>query len=177
MRTKKYWLALFVIAALLFAAMPVSAATTRTPIHAIEYVCLKTPGQEWVSGNVYHLRGEVHENVVVAGGEVWGVNTASIDLDYNLKKGQLVARGFADFVPLGTDGGYTGTGFFRFFGSGARPVIGLASLQGYGELQGSSVHLDMDGLPWDLAGDAYCAGHGVYIDTTQWEGYLQGAGG
>ena len=176
MKTNKLLLVVTVITALLLTTMPVSAGTSRTPISAIEYVCLKTPGQEWVSGNVYHLRGEVHENVVAADGEIWGVNTASIDLDYNLATGQLVARGFADFGPVGADGGFTGTGFFRFFGAGARPVIGRGSLQGYGEFKGQSIHLDMDGLPPDPAGDAYCAGHGIYIDTTLWEGYFQNSG-
>lgn len=175
MKTKKLLLVLLVIAALLFATVPVSAGTNRTPINAIEYVCLKTPGQEWVSGNVYHLRGQIHENVVVADGEVWGINTASINFDYNLKTGQLVARAFADFVPLGADGGYSGIGYFRFFGAGARPVFGLASLQGYGDFQGHSIHLDMDELPPDpIAGNAYCAGHGEYLESTVWDGYTQG---
>jgi len=165
------------VAAILFAAMPVGAETTRTPIHAVEYACAKTPGQEWVAGGVYHIRGEIHENVVVADGEIWGINTASIDLDYNLVTGQIVARGFADFVPLGADGGYTGTGFFRFFGAGNKPVIGVGSLQGYGGLQGQSIHLNMDGLPPDPAGESYCAGHGTYFDTTQWEGYIQSTDG
>lgn len=177
MKTNKLLLVATVITALLLTAIPVSAGTSRTPINAIEYVCLKTLGQEWVSGNVYHLRGEIHENVVVADGEIWGINTASIDLDYNLVTGQLVARGFADFVPVGADGGFTGTGFFRFFGAGAQPVIGLGSLQGYGEFKGQSINLDMDGLPLDSAGDTYCAGHGAYIDTTLWEGYIQNSDG
>lgn len=175
MKTKKHILALLVLAVLLLGTMPVSAATTHTPIDAIEYVCLKTPGQEWVTGNVYHLRGQIHENVVVADGKIWGINTASIEFDYNLKTGQLVARAFADFVPFGAEGGFSGIGFFRFFGAGARPVFGLASLQGYGDLQGQSIHLDMDALPPDPdAGSAYCAGHGEYLESTLWGGYTQG---
>jgi hypothetical protein len=175
MKTKKHLLVLLVIAALLLTTVPVSAATIRTPIDAIEYVCLKMPGQEWVAGNVYHLRGQIHENVVVANGEIWGINTASIEFDYNLKTGQMVARASADFVPLGADGGYSGIGFFRFFGAGARPVFGLASLQGYGDLQGQSIHLDMDELPPDpSAGSAYCAGHGEYLESVLWDGYTQG---
>lgn len=174
MKQKKYWLALLVIAALLLTTMPVGAATTRTPVNAIEYVCLNTPGQEWVSGNVYHLRGQIHQNVVVADGVVWGINTASIGFDYNLKTGQMVARAVADFVPLGADGGYSGIGFFRFSGAGARPVFGLASLQGYGDLQGGSIHLDMDELPPDpIAGSVYCAGHGEYLESVLWDGYTQ----
>lgn len=178
MNSKKYWLVLFVIVALPFATVPVSAATTRTPINAVEYVCLKTPGQEWVSGNVYHLRGQIHENVVVAGGVIWGINTASIDLDLNLNTGQLVARGFPTFVPLGADGGYTGTGTFRFSGAGANPTLMRASLQGHGALKGQSLHLDMSEHSLDpVAGGAFCAGHGEYLESSLWGGYLQDAGG
>jgi hypothetical protein len=172
MRTKKLLPMLIVITALLLTTVPVSAGTTRTPVNAIEYVCLNTPGQEWMSGNVYHVRGQINENVVVVDGEIWGINTASIDVDFNLKTGQIVARGFADFVPLGAEGGYTGTGAFRFNGSGAKPHNGQASLQGYGEFKGQSIHQELDGLPPDPAGDTFCAGHGQYWDTTLWRGYI-----
>lgn len=172
MRTKKLLPILIVITALLLTTVPVSAETTRTPVNAIEYTCLKTPGQEWVAGNVYHVRGQINENVVVVDGEIWGINTASIDFDFNLKTGQLEARGFADFVPLGADGGYTGTGAFWFNGSGAKPHSGQASLQGYSEFKGQSIHVNIDGLPPDPAGNAFCAGHGQYWDTSFWSGYI-----
>jgi hypothetical protein len=49
------------------------------------------------------------------------------------------------------------------------------TLQGYGELKGQSIHLDMDGLPPDPAGDAFCVGHGQYWDTALWRGYILSA--
>ena len=174
MKTKKNLLILIVIAALLLTAAPVSAATTRTPIDITEYVCMNTPGQEWVEGNVYHLRGQIHENVMVVDGQVWAINTAKIDLDFNLATGQLVGRGYADIVPLGASGGYTGVGAFRFYGIGAKPLIGVGSLQGYGDLKGQFLSLDFLGesLPPDPVGDAYCEGYGQHFSTSFWSGYI-----
>jgi hypothetical protein len=180
MKKIKILLPLIVIAALLLTVIPASAESIRTPVNAIEYVCLNTPGDAWMDGNVYHVRGQVNETVVVANGQVWGINTASIDFNYNLKTGQIVvAVAKADFVPLGADGGYTGTGFFRFFGSGSNPVIGVGVFQGYGALKGQSIHLaDMMPLgPTDPAGATYCEGHGQYFDTTLWKGYILTPGG
>ncbi len=179
MKKIKLVLPLIVIAALLLTVIPASAEAIRTPINAIEYVCLNTPGNAWMEGNVYHVRGQINENVVVANGQVWGINTASIDFNYNLKTGQIVVAAKADFVPLSADGGYTGTGFFRFFGAGNNPIIGVSIFQGYGALKEQSIHLaDMMPLgPTDPAGVTYCAGHGSYFDTTVWKGYILDAGG
>jgi hypothetical protein len=68
----KVFLMLFVIAALLLATAPASASTSRTPLDITEYVYMKTPGKEWLEGNVYHLRGQIHEAVEVVDGEIWG---------------------------------------------------------------------------------------------------------
>lgn len=166
-------------AALLLAAAPASAESMRTPVDAVEYVCMQAPGDMWMDGNVFHVRGRVNENVVVANGQVWGINTASIDFDYNLKTGQLIVRGRADFVPLGVEGGYAGMGFFRMFGSGNNPVIGVSVFQGYGSLDGQSIHMaDMVPLgPTDPTGADYCEGHGAYFDTTVWKGTILRVGG
>ena len=174
MRTGKLLLMLSVITVLLLTSVPVSAKATRTSISITEYVCMNTPGQEWVAGNVYHLRGQIHENVMVVEGEIWAINTAKIDLDFNLATGQLVGRGYADIMPVGANGGYTGVGAFRFYGAGAKPLIGAGSLQGYGDLKGQFLSLDLLGesLPPDPVGDAYCAGHGDYFSTSFWSGYI-----
>jgi hypothetical protein len=164
--------------ALLLSSIPVNAATSRTPIGAVEFVCMNTPGQEWISGNVYHLRGQIHENVVVVDSAVWGTNRASIDLDFNLKTGQLVARGYPTFVPTGADGGFSGTGTFRFDGAGANPTLMRAALQGFGDFKGQSLHLDLSPAPFDpKAGGDFCSGHGDYLESSVWGGYLQVAGG
>lgn len=178
MKQIKVLLPLLVIAALLVTVIPAGADATRTPVNAIEYVCMNTPGTAWMDGNVYHVRGQVNENVVVIQGQVWGINTASISFDYNLKTGQLIIHGKADFVPFGSQGGYEGTGFFRLMGSGNNPVIGISVFAGYGDLQGQSIHLaDMVALgPTDLAGVTYCDGHGAYFDTTLWDGYIVHSG-
>ncbi len=179
MKTAKFLLPLMVIAALALTVIPASAQATRTPINATEYVCLNTPGRAWMEGNVYHVRGQVNETVVVAEGQIWGSNTAVINFDYNLSTGQIVVQAKADFVPLGADGGYAGTGIFRFFGAGHNPILGVSSFQGYGALKGQSIHLaGMVPLgPTDPAGPGYCAGHGTYFDTTLWKGYILTAGG
>jgi hypothetical protein len=179
MKKIKILLPLLVITALLLTVVPASAESARIPIDAIEYVCLNTPGNAWMEGNVYHVRGQINENVVVADGQVWGINTASIDFDYNLKTGQIVVRGFADFVPTEGGGGYTGIGFFRFFGAGNNPIIGVSVFQGYGAFKGQSMHMaDMMPLgPTDPAGTTYCASHGQYFDTTLWSGYILDSGG
>ncbi|MGE5463285.1 MAG: hypothetical protein ACM3PS_08015 [Syntrophothermus sp.] len=174
MKRKMIFLLLVVTALLLFSTVPAGAEAGRTPVNAVEYVCMNTPGSVWMEGNVYHVRGQVNENVVMMDGQVWGVNTASINFDYNLKTGQLVIHGRADFVPLGVQGGYAGVGFFRVMGAGSQPMIGISVFQGYGDLAGQSVHLaDMVTLgPTDPNGNAYCAGHGQYFDTTLWNGYI-----
>lgn len=179
MKTIKLLLPLLVVAALALTALPASAQSTMTPVQATEYVCLNTPGSAWMDGNVYHVRGQVNENVVVSEGQIWGINTAVVNFDYNLQTGQIVVHAQADFVPLGAAGGYAGTGFFRFFGAGHNPIIGVASFQGYGALQSQSIHLaGMLPLgPTDPAGPTYCAGHGAYFDTTLWKGYVLEAGG
>jgi hypothetical protein len=179
MKKIKILLPLIVIAALLLTVLPASAQSTRTLVNAIEYVCLNTPGNTWLEGNVYHVRGQVNENVVVSNGQVWGINTASIDFDYNLKTGQIVVRAKADFAPFSADGGYSGVGFFRFFGAGNNPIIGVSVFQGYGSFKGQSIHLaDMIPLgPTDPAGVTYCASHGSYFDTTLWKGYILDSGG
>jgi hypothetical protein len=160
--------------AALFITIPVSAKTVRTPIEAIEYVCMNMPGNSWVNGNVLHVREQVNENVVVVNGEVWGINTAILSYDLNLQTGQIVGRARANFVPLGTDGGYSGTGVFRFEDFGATTAQGRAVLQGYGELKGQTMHQDLDALPPNpVTGTAICEGHGQYFSTTLWEGYTQ----
>ncbi len=178
MKTTRFLLPLTVIAALVLTVVPASAQATRTPIKATEYVCLNTPGTAWMEGNVYHVRGQVNENVVVSDEQVWGINNATIDFDYNLKTGQIVVQAKADFVPLGAAGGYVGTGFFRFFGAGHNPVIGVSAFQGYGALKGQSIHLaGMLPLgPTDPLGEGYCADHGTYFDTTLWKGYILDSG-
>ena len=179
MKTTRLLSPLMVIAALVLTINPAGAASTRMPVSATEYVCLHTPGNAWMQGNVYHVRNQINENVVVSGAQIWGINTASIDFDYNLKTGQIVVRAAADFVPLGADGGYSGIGFFRFFGAGNNPIIGVAAFQGYGTLKGQSIHLaDMVPLgPTDPAGATYCESHGAYFDTTLWAGYILDSGG
>ena len=115
MKKLKFLLPLFVIVPILLTTVLASAASTQTPVSATEYVCLKAPGDTWMEGDILHVRGQVNENVIVANGQVWGINRATIDYNVNTKTGQIVVTAKADFVPLDTNGGYVGTGFFRFF--------------------------------------------------------------
>jgi hypothetical protein len=103
-----------------------------------------------------------------------GINTASIDLDWNLKTGQVTVRGFADLVATGVNGGYAGAGAFRFYGSGPKPIMGSWAAQGYGDLKGQFLRMDVVGesLPPNPVGEAYCEGHGTYFSTTFWSGYI-----
>ena len=173
MKRARLLMILTVIAALLM-AVPASAKTTRTPLDVTEYVCMNTPGQEWVEGNVYHLRGQIHEAVEVVNGEIWGTNTATINLDWNLKTGQVTGRGFADLVPNGVNGGFTGIGTFRFYGSGPELFMGTWAAQGYGDLKGQFLHMEVVDItsPPNPTGEAYCEGHGTYFSTTYWSGYI-----
>ena len=179
MKKIKILLPLIVAAALLLTTGLVSAASTQTPVSAIEYVCLQAPGVTWMEGDILHVRGQINENVIVSNGQVWGINHATIDYNVNTKTGQIVVTAKADFVPLDADGGYTGTGFFRFFGPGNNPFIVAGNLHGYGALAGQSIHLKnvMPIGPTDPAGPDYCAGHGQYFDTDIWDGYILIAGG
>jgi hypothetical protein len=173
MKRMKLFLVLTGIAALLLATMPASAKTSRTPLDITEYVCMNTPGKEWVGGNVYHLRGQIHKAVEVVNGEVWGFTTATLDLDWNLKTGQVTVWGFADLMPTGVDGGYAGAGAFRFYGSGPNSFMGNWAAQGYGDLKGQFLRMDAVGedfLP--VQGAAYCEGRGEYFSTTLWSGYI-----
>ena len=171
---KKIRVLLPVIVALLITTVLVSAASTQTPVSATEYVCLKTPGNMWMEGDILHVRGQINENVIVANGQVWGINHATISYNVNTNTGQIVVTAKADFVPLDADGGYTGTGFFRFFGPGNNPFIVAGNLQGYGVFEGQSIHLKnvLPIGPTDPAGAEYCAGHGQYFDTDLWDGYI-----
>jgi hypothetical protein len=179
MKKIKILLPLIVIVALLLTTVPMSAASTQTPVSATEYVCLKTPGKTWMEGDILHVRGQINENVVVANGQVWGINYATIDYNVNTKTGQIVVTAKAEFVPLEADGGYIGTGFFRFFGPGNKLFIVAGNLRGYGVFTGQSIHLKnvIDIGPTDPAGPGYCAGHGQYFDTDIWDGYILIAGG
>ena len=174
MKTVRGSLVLIVITALLVSVMPASASTSRTPIELVEYVCMNTPGEAWTEGNVSHLRGQIHKAIEVVNGEIWGINTASLDIDWNLKTGQLTARGFADLVPNGVNGGYAGVGAFRFYGSGPMPIMGTWAAQGYGDLKGQFLRLDLVGesLPPDPVGEVYCEGYGTYFSTSYWSGYI-----
>ena len=174
MKKMKVLLPLIVVAALLLAAVPASAGSTQTPVSVTEYVCLKSPGEMWMEGDILHVRGQINENVIVASGQVWGINTASIDYNVNTKTGQIVVNAQADFVPLGADGGYAGAAFFRFFGSGSNPFIVAGVLKGYGAFTGQFIHVKnvMPIGPTDPAGADYCAGHGQYFDTDLWDGYI-----
>jgi hypothetical protein len=174
MKGIKLSLLFFVTSVPLLIIVPVHAAASQTPLEITEYVCMNTPGEEWMDGNVYHLRGQIHENVWVVNGTIWGINTASIDLDWNQKTGQVTIRGFADVARQGVNGGYTGVGAFRFYGGGPRPLIGNSAARGYGDLQGQFLRMDVVGesLPPDSTGEAYCDGHGEYFSTTFWSGYI-----
>ena len=178
MKKIKILLPLIVITVLLLTVIPGSAASTKTPISVTEYICLNTPGTTWMDGDILHVRGQINENIVVTNEQVWGINTASINYNVNTKTGQIAVTAKADFVPLGADGGYIGTGFFRFFGSGNNPFIVASNLRGYGEFAGQSVHVKnvMSIGPTDPAGEGYCAGHGQYFDTDLWDGYIQTSG-
>lgn len=174
MKKMKVLLPLIVVAALLLAAVPASAGSTQTPVSVTEYVCLKSPGEMWMEGDILHVRGQINENVIVASGQVWGINTASIDYNVNTKTGQIVVNAQADFVPLGADGGYAGAAFFRFFGAGNNPFMVAGVLKGYGAFTGQFIHVKnvMPIGPTDPAGADYCAGHGQYFDTDLWDGYI-----
>lgn len=174
MNRGKALLLCLVITALPLAAGPVGADVSRTPVQALEYTCVKSPGEIWQSGNVLHVRGQLNENVVVAGDAIWGINTAVLNYNLNLHTGQIVGNASADFVPLGASGGYAGTGEFRFEDFGMTTAFGMGNLQGYGEFKGQLMRQDLAALPPDpLAGSAYCEGHGEYFSTTQWDGYFQ----
>lgn len=178
MKKMKVLLPLIVIAALMLTVIPVGATSTKTPISVTEYVCLNTPGATWMEGDILHVRGQVNENVIVANGDVWGINYATIDYNVNTKTGQIVVHAKADFVPLGADGGYAGAAFFRFFGSGSNPFIVAGVLKGYGAFTGQFIHVKnvMPIGPTDPAGADYCAGHGFYFDTDLWDGYILTSG-
>lgn len=174
MRGIEFSLLFFVTSVLLLNVVPARAEASQTPEEITEYVCMNTPGEDWMNGNVLHLRGQIHENVMVIDGTIWGINTASIDLDWNLETGQATVRGSADVARLGVNGGYAGVGAFRLYGRGPRPLIGNWAAQGYGDLQGQFLRMDVVGesLPPDPMGEAYCDGHGEYFSTTFWSGYI-----
>lgn len=161
MKKIKILLPLIVIAALFLAVLPAGATSSKTPISVIEYVCLNTPGTTWMDGGILHVRGQINENVVVTNGQVWGINYATIDYNVNTKTGQIVVNAKANFVPLGADDGYIGTGFFRFFGPGNNLFIVASNLRGYGAFAGQSIHVkNVTPIgPTDPAG----ADHGIKV--------------
>lgn len=174
MNTRKVLLIGLLIVMLLLPTGLASARVERIPVNAIEYTCMKTPGETWQSGNVLHVRGQVNENVVVyPDGTPWGLLTAVISYDLHLRTGQITATAWPDFAPDGAGGGYAGVAAIRIEDFGATTAFAKGTLPGYGEFQGQLMRLDLSGLPEGPGDAAYCEGHGSYFGTTLWEGYIE----
>ena len=172
MKSIKPLLILIVTSALLLIVVPARAQATQTPLQITEYVCMNTPGEVWQGGNLLHLRGDIRENVMVVDGEIWGINTAILNVDWNLKTGQATANAFADVALSDVNGGYAGAGAFRLFGKGPNPLISNWVGNGYGEVKGRFLRMEVAGAGLSAEGPAFCEGHGKYDSTTYWTGYI-----
>ena len=139
---------------------PVAARPEIIEFTAVEAVCSVIPGEQWVSGNVLHLRNQV-ENARTVSAEPLanGANTLVTNYDLNLLNGSGGLYGTFRWQPDAVNGAWEGrwSGQFKDF-----VWSGQAVGQGTGVLAGMMVKVWLQGtdVPADhpcLPGSAYFA--------------------
>ncbi len=111
-----------------------NAQAARTSFTAIDAACSVTPGTQWVSGNVLHIRGEVEDKrIASADPMVNGSERAVVNVDLNLVTGSGNGWGTVLVRPDTINGTFTGT----FSGAITADVFsGSGVAQGTGTLEG-----------------------------------------
>ncbi len=125
---------LVLVAALVLRASPAEASATTTRFTALDAACSITPGIQWVSGNVLHIRGEVDaKRIASSDPRVNGSEHVVVNLDVNLTNGNGAGWGTFVIRPDTIKGTWNGT----FSGTITTNVFaGYGVGQGTGVLQG-----------------------------------------
>jgi len=166
----------FVIAAalLLSMALPANAKATRIEVSSFEYDCANELEQEWMEGQVYHIRNYHHTNRDVSDSpELDGVNTTVGDADINLKTGVTTIRGTMSFQPSTIDGTWEGT-WTWIYNHGV--IRGYAVAHGTGALFGKTLFLNLYDANPTPDDEAMCGGLGVWEGNVYTEGYILDTG-
>jgi hypothetical protein len=148
MKTRLVIVSALLIAALLLLSigLPVRASASRTEVTFVEYDCAIGFEQDWMNGQIYHIRNFVHTNVTVSdNSEVNGINTTVADAEINMATGYAVIRGTTSLQPEGIEGSWEGSWTFI---ANKGVYRGWAVAQGTGELAGKTLFLNLaDGVP------------------------------
>lgn len=128
---KKWQIFRFLIIALIvfpwLPAIPVQAGSKQVSFSALDATCSVTPGAQWISRDVLHVRGEVdNKRMASANSLVNGTNTVITNYDINLSNGN--GSGWGTFVlrPDNVNGAWTG-GFAGYIAAGVFSGHGTAS--------------------------------------------------
>lgn len=170
--------------ALLVAASPVLAGSTKTPVEFFEVSCLVDPGVIWNSGKdgkMLHVRGQLVENTLYdpPTEAAVGMNHAVANIDLNTATGNGEVSGtFSSYFDADPEGTFDGT--FNGKISEFTEFLGKAVGQGTGTLKGQKLKstlllIDPFSLPPAILSDLPCDFSeivGVYYD----EGFIHSRG-
>ena len=170
-------LAVLMAAALLLGmVLPANAKATRIEVSSFEYDCGNGWDDDWMEGQVWHIRNYLHTNRNVSDfPELDGINTTVADAEIKLDTGYVAIHGKLSWKPDTIDGTWEGSWTFI---SNAGITRGYAVARGTGELSGKTLYLYLyDAPPTPEKGAAMCAGLGDYESNTIAKGYILDSGG
>jgi hypothetical protein len=160
-------------ALILGSVLPANAKATRIEVSTFEYDCANSWEDDWMEGQVWHIRNFVHTNRNVSDyPELEGINTTVADAEIKLATGYVAIRGKSSWKPDTIDGTWEGTWIFI---SNAGTTRGYAIAHGTGELSGKTLFLNLYDPPNPYTpeeGAVMCEGLGDYEANTYAEGYI-----
>lgn len=174
-RSASILLAVVLAAALLLSmAWQANAQATRIEVASYEYDCLTGLEEEYVQGQVYHLRNVYHTNIDVSDSpELNGINKTVADAEVNLNTGTVVIRGTMSFEPYELDGTWEGN-WTSIETNGI--VKAWAVAHGTGALSGKILFLNIYDTPYNPETEVVCAGIGIPQLNVITEGYILDTG-
>lgn len=154
---KKWSISIFIILALVVApwmsVTPARAGAERTEITALDATCSITPGVQWISGSVLHVRNEVDiKRTVSSDPLVNGTNTVLTNYDIDLNTGSGGGWGTFVFRPDQVNGTWKGS-FAGPLTAGVFSSRGVG--KGTGALKKMEIKVSFQGIP--VPADQPCA--------------------
>ncbi|MDX1664999.1 MAG: hypothetical protein R3272_14505 [Candidatus Promineifilaceae bacterium] len=132
------------------------ADAEKTTFEWIEVGCAITPGQVWQSGNVLHVRDEVHTAIVLSDEPLLrGTNTIVSNVNLNLKNGTGTGYGTLRAELDAVDGAWEGRWSFQIEDG---LFEGRAVSEGTGELRGKRLHSTFEQIPLSELDENPCPG-------------------
>jgi hypothetical protein len=147
-KMKKQLVLTFILLALLIlpwvSTVPVQAAASTTAFTALDATCSITPGVQWVSGNVLHVRNEIDTKQTASSNSlVNGMNTVTTNYDINLITGSGGGWGTFILQPDQVNGAWMGS-FSGPLSYGVFSGQGVAG--GTGALEGMKLSASFQGI-------------------------------